>query len=230
MTANVPTMATGTAISGMSVARQFCRNTSTTMATRMIGVAQRLEDLVDRLVDERRGVVDDRVVEIRRESCCFSSSICVCESPWRCRARWSRAAGRSPGRPTVGRRACRTCPRSSRRVGCRRTACPTRPARASVTMSRMRVSWPSSPILTTMSPNCSGSISRPSVLSVYWKAWPVGTGGWPSWPAATCTFCSRRAVDDVAGRQVAGGQLLRDRARPACCSRAGRDRSRRRRP
>ena len=36
MTAKVPTMATGTAISGISVARQFCRNTSTTMATRMI--------------------------------------------------------------------------------------------------------------------------------------------------------------------------------------------------
>ena len=35
MTAKVPTMATGTAISGISAARQFCRNTSTTMATRM---------------------------------------------------------------------------------------------------------------------------------------------------------------------------------------------------
>ena len=35
MTANVPTMATGTAISGMIADRQFCRNTSTTMATRM---------------------------------------------------------------------------------------------------------------------------------------------------------------------------------------------------
>ncbi len=35
MTAKVPTMATGTATSGMSVARQFCRNTSTTMPTRI---------------------------------------------------------------------------------------------------------------------------------------------------------------------------------------------------
>ncbi len=33
MAAKVPMMATGTAMSGMSVARQFCRNTSTTMAT-----------------------------------------------------------------------------------------------------------------------------------------------------------------------------------------------------
>ncbi len=33
--ANVPTMATGTATSGMIAARQLCRNTSTTSATRM---------------------------------------------------------------------------------------------------------------------------------------------------------------------------------------------------
>ena len=34
MTANVPISDTGTAIMGMIVARQFCRNTSTTMNTR----------------------------------------------------------------------------------------------------------------------------------------------------------------------------------------------------
>ena len=33
ITANVPMMATGTAISGITAARQFCKNTSTTMAT-----------------------------------------------------------------------------------------------------------------------------------------------------------------------------------------------------
>ena len=36
MTAKVPIMATGTAISGMIAARQFCKNTSTTRATRMM--------------------------------------------------------------------------------------------------------------------------------------------------------------------------------------------------
>ena len=36
MTANVPTMATGTAMSGISVERQFCKKISTTMATRMM--------------------------------------------------------------------------------------------------------------------------------------------------------------------------------------------------
>ncbi len=35
MTANVPTIATGTAISGMTADRQFWRNSSTTTATRM---------------------------------------------------------------------------------------------------------------------------------------------------------------------------------------------------
>ena len=35
MTANVPMMATGTATSGMIADRQFCRNSSTTMATRI---------------------------------------------------------------------------------------------------------------------------------------------------------------------------------------------------
>ena len=36
MTAKVPITATGTAISGMIAARQLCRNTSTTIATRMV--------------------------------------------------------------------------------------------------------------------------------------------------------------------------------------------------
>ena len=36
MTANVPISDTGTAISGMIEARQFCRNTSTTMTTSRI--------------------------------------------------------------------------------------------------------------------------------------------------------------------------------------------------
>ena len=66
MTANVPTMATGTATSGMTADRQFCRNSSTTIGDQDDGVAQGLEDLVDRLGDERRGVVDDGVVEPRR--------------------------------------------------------------------------------------------------------------------------------------------------------------------
>jgi hypothetical protein len=37
--------------------------------------------------------------------------------------------------------------------------------------------------------NCSTSLSRPSVETLYWYAWPAGAGGCPMAPAATCTFC-----------------------------------------
>ena len=47
---------------------------------------------------------------------------------------------------------------------------------------------------TTMSSNCWTLDSRPSVVMVYWKTWPLGTGGWPIWPAATWTFCCEMAA------------------------------------
>ena len=71
-------MATGTAASGMIAARQLWRNTSITTATRMTASRSVLEHLVDRLVDERRGVVDDGVVESRRGTAACSSSIFSC--------------------------------------------------------------------------------------------------------------------------------------------------------
>ena len=46
----------------------------------------------------------------------------------------------------------------------------------------------------TIPSNCSGSVSRPSVVTVIWNAWPDGFGGWPTCPAATCTFCRARAA------------------------------------
>ena len=49
MTANVPISDTGTSIIGRIIARQSCRNNSTTMATRMNASTQRVEHLVDRL-------------------------------------------------------------------------------------------------------------------------------------------------------------------------------------
>ena len=68
MTANVPTMATGTATSGMIADRQFCRNSSTTNATSSTASTQRDENFVDRFVDEGRRVVDNRVVDARGET------------------------------------------------------------------------------------------------------------------------------------------------------------------
>ena len=63
MTAKVPISDTGTSIIGRIMARQSWRKSRTTMATRMIGIAQSDEDLVHRLANERRGVVNDLVLE-----------------------------------------------------------------------------------------------------------------------------------------------------------------------
>jgi len=44
-----------------------------------------------------------------------------------------------------------------------------------------------------------------------------GIGGlaWPSWPAATSTFCSVERVGDVESGKAAGGEAAADRARDA---------------
>ncbi len=68
MTANVPTTATGTAISGIRVERQFCKNTSTTTATSTMASNSVSNTSRDRLVDERRRVVDDGVIDAGREA------------------------------------------------------------------------------------------------------------------------------------------------------------------
>ena len=63
-------------------------------------------------------------------------------------------------------------------------------------------------LLMMISSNCSGSTSRPRVVSGTWISWPAGTGGWPICPVATWTFCLRIAWATSAGGHVAGGQLL----------------------
>ena len=75
-------------------------------------------------------------------------------------------------------------------------------------MSLMRTIRPWSSFLTMMFSNCSGVDSRPSVLSVIWIGWPLATGGWPIWPAATWTFCSCRAATTSAGVRLRRGQLV----------------------
>ena len=59
MNANVPISETGTATSGMIVARQFWRKTSTTRKTSANGFEQGVHDAGDRLLDELGRVVDD---------------------------------------------------------------------------------------------------------------------------------------------------------------------------
>ena len=91
------------------------------------GVAQGLEDFVDRFVDERRRVVDDGVVQVGRKVAL------QLVHPLADRLGGVERVGAgllkdAPGRWTAGRRGCTTCLRSWRRVECRRTSCPTRPA------------------------------------------------------------------------------------------------------
>ena len=47
------------------------------------------------------------------------------------------------------------------------------------------------------------------MLIVSWNSWPLGTGGWPIWPAATWMFCCSIALTTSVGGQVARRQLLR---------------------
>ena len=45
-----------------------------------------------------------------------------------------------------------------------------------------------------MSANSSSLASRPWVLTASWNSVPLGEGGAPTVPAATCAFCSRIAA------------------------------------
>ena len=44
-----------------------------------------------------------------------------------------------------------------------------------------------------MRSNWCGSLSRPMARTLSWYGCPGGAGSCPTCPAATCTFCSRRA-------------------------------------
>ena len=43
---------------------------------------------------------------------------------------------------------------------------------------------------------------------VYWNTWPLGTGGWPIWPAATWTFCCSMALTTSVAVRLRNGHLL----------------------
>ena len=93
MTANVPISDTGTAITGRSSRPPVLQEQQDDDGHQDDGVAQRLEHLVDRLADERRGVVDDA----RSRAPAGSGPSAPPSWPGcrrRCPGRWSRAAGR----------------------------------------------------------------------------------------------------------------------------------------
>ena len=177
------------------------------MATRMHRVAQRLEHLVDRLADERRGVVDDGVVEPVGEA-------------------RLRAPPSSPGRARPSSRAFEPgswkIDEADRRLAverCRSGRSSGRRARRGPTSGGGR-SRPSASVLRMMSANCSASTSRPRVLMrvlerLARRARAAGRSARPR-PGRSARAM---AVDHVAGRQVARPPASPGRARPACCSR-----------
>ena len=65
--ANVPISETGMAIDGITVIRQFCRNTYTTSTTRISASSSVFTTSLIELVDEARGVVEDAGLEVLRE-------------------------------------------------------------------------------------------------------------------------------------------------------------------
>ena len=161
------------------------------------GLEQRLVDLVDRGLDEPRGVERHAVGQALREGLRQLGHLGVDRGSPR-PARWRRAAGRWRCRPPACRSAWKTASRSARRA---------RPAPTSFT----RVIWPplALSILTMMLANSAGSASRPSTLTVYWKSWPAGAGGVPTWPAVTCWLCCWIALITSCGVSPRACKLLR---------------------
>ena len=84
---------TGTSIIGRIMARQSCRNTSTTSADQHDGLEQRPDHVGDRLADERRGVVADLVVDAGGKARLQLLDLGFAPRRRR-RARWCRGAGR----------------------------------------------------------------------------------------------------------------------------------------
>ena len=128
MTAKVPISDTATSMSGSSTAFQSCKKTSTTMATKNDGVAQRVEDLAHRFLDEQRRVVNDGVFQLVGKAPLQVAHLRHA-GVRRFPGRWRSAVGRWPDRRTACRRAGTSCPGCGRRVptGSRRAG--TSPAR-----------------------------------------------------------------------------------------------------
>ena len=80
--------------------------------------------------------------------------------------------------------------------------------------SRNRTSRPSASVLRIMSANCSGSASRPIVLTVNWNTWPLFDRRLADLPGGDLRVLLFDGGDDVGGRKVAGGHLLRVEPQP----------------
>ena len=60
-----------------------------------------------------------------------------------------------------------------------------------------------------ISPNCSGSLSRPIVVMLYWNAWSVGRWVLSNLPRGNLDILLADCAQHVLGGQVARLELLR---------------------
>ena len=192
-TAKVPISETGMATIGMIDARQVCRNRMMTMTTRTTASKIVLVTSRDRFGDELGRVVDDVVAR----GPAGSPSPAPPSSPRSRSAVGERVRARAledqqrHGRPLV-----------EIAVGA------SSPARAELDPRRRRasrVTRPSAAVLTMMLPNWRGSVSRPSVSTLSWKA-----------------PCSRhrRLVDHARRRPARSARAERSTTSPAVMLRA----------
>ena len=177
-TAKVPTIDTGTASSGITEARQVCRNSTTTITTSStasssVATTARIDCRTNTVgsystLHSRPG---GKSVEMR-----FMVARTSLES-------WIVLA---PGASKIGIATARWL---SLRERSEYSAAPS----STRAMSRTRVSSPVGPALTMMSANSSTVDSRPCALIETWKSAGRPWGGAPMEPADTWTFCSRMA-------------------------------------
>ena len=209
--ANVPISDTGIASSGIRLARQFCRKSSTTSTTsttasNSVWITASIDSR-----DEDRRVVDDAVLEALRESS-FDSSL-----HRRARRRRRSRARSSPGRWSD---------RHRHRGLVVEVAVDRVVARAELDARDVAHAGDAA-----VGAGLDDDVARTARARAAGRAWspaagtrcPSGTGGWPMTPGGDLhvLLAQRRARRRSAVR-LRLREPLRDRARRACCTRAAR--------
>ena len=191
ISANVPTIDTGTATSGITDARQFCRNTITTSTTSATASSSVVTTASIELCTKRVGVVDDAVLDAFGHVGLRAASIV---------ARTASAAA-SAFEPGAWNTPIATAGLLLSRL---RSAYSAAPSSMRAT-SRSRVTAPSADVLTTMSPN-SCSVWQPAARVD--RQLQLGAG-------------RRRLRADHAGRDVRvllADRVARRRSRRGCAT------------
>ena len=154
------------------------------------GLDQRLHHLVDRVGDEGGAVVEDLRLHARRESAADSSS--------------SAALHARRGLHRVGARREIDADRDRRLAVQPALGVHVRAPSSTRATSRTRSTEPSGLARITMSPNCSGVVSRPCVCTLSWNCWSSAIGRAPMRPTARLHVLRLDRRDDVATASGSG--------------------------